>query len=155
MSLKPGDKAPDFCLNNQTGDEKRLADYSGKKLVIYFYPKDDTPGCTTQSCNLRDNYHLLLEQGYQVVGVSVDDETSHRKFIDKFNLPFDLLADTEHKMVTDYGVWGEKNMYGRKYMGINRTTFVLDQQGEIEEVIRKVKTDDHTAQILKTLKFDN
>ena len=149
MPLQPGDEAPDFCLNNQNEEEKRLADYSGKKLVLYFYPKDDTPGCTTQSCNLRDNYEQLLKEGYQVLGVSVDDEASHRKFIEKFNLPFELLADTEHKMVNDYGVWGEKNMYGRKYMGINRTTFVLDENGRIEEVIGKVKTDDHTNQILK------
>ena len=149
MPLQPGDKAPDFCLNNQNEEEKRLADYSGKKLVLYFYPKDDTPGCTTQSCNLRDNYEQLLKEGYQVLGVSVDDEASHRKFIEKFNLPFDLLADTEHKMVNDYGVWGEKNMYGRKYMGINRTTFVIDENGRIEEVIGKVNTEDHTNQILK------
>lgn len=149
MTLKDGDKAPDFRIKNQKGEEKTLADYAGKKLVLYFYPKDDTPGCTTQSCNLRDNYDNLLKQGYQVIGVSVDDEKSHQKFIDKFNLPFDLLADTEKQMVQDYGVWGEKNMYGRKYMGISRTTFVIDENGVIEEIIGKVKVGEHTDQILK------
>ncbi len=149
MTLKEGDKAPGFRIKNQNGEEKTLADYAGKKLVIYFYPKDDTPGCTTQSCNLRDNYDNLLQQGYRVVGVSVDDEKSHQKFIAKFNLPFDLLADTEKQMVQDYGVWGEKNMYGRKYMGISRTTFVIDENGVIEEIIGKVKVGEHTNQILK------
>ena len=149
MPLQPGQKAPDFRIKNQNGEEKTLADYAGKKLVLYFYPKDDTPGCTTQSCNLRDNYANLLKQVYQVVGVSVDDEKSHRKFIEKFNLPFDLLADTEKQMVQDYGVWGEKSMYGRKFMGIFRTTFVIDESGVIEEIIGKVDTAKHTAQILK------
>ena len=150
MSLKAGDKAPDFRVKNQNGEEKTLSNYAGKKLVIYFYPKDDTPGCTTQSCNLRDNYQFMLNQGYEVVGVSVDDEKSHQKFIEKFNLPFDLLADTEKQMVEDYGVWGEKTMYGRQYMGISRTTFVVNEKGVIEEVIDKVDTQDHTNQIVKS-----
>ena len=149
MALQEGEKAPDFSIKNQNGEEKTLAGYAGKKLVIYFYPKDDTPGCTTQSCNLRDNYDNLLSKGYQVIGVSTDDEKSHQKFIAKFNLPFDLLADTEKQMVQDYGVWGEKNMYGRKYMGISRTTFIIDENGIIEEIIGKVKVGEHSNQILK------
>ena len=149
MLLKIGDKAPDFRVKTQDGEEKTLSDYAGRKLVLYFYPKDDTPGCTAQSCNLRDNYELLLKQGYQVVGVSVDDEKSHRKFIEKFQLPFDLLADTEKQMVADYGVWGEKSMYGRTFMGISRTTFVIDEKGTISEIIEKVDTKEHTGQILK------
>ncbi|MBU2913118.1 MULTISPECIES: thioredoxin-dependent thiol peroxidase [Reichenbachiella] len=146
--LKVGDAAPAFEGVNQKGETIKLSDYAGKKLVLYFYPKDNTPGCTTQSCNLRDNYQDLIAKGYEVLGVSSDSEKSHQKFIDKHELPFDLLADTD-KVVHDlFGTWGEKQMYGRKYMGTFRTTFVIDEQGVISEIIGKVKTKEHTAQIL-------
>jgi thioredoxin-dependent peroxiredoxin len=142
-------KAPDFKANNQSGQQISLSDFKGKKLVLYFYPKDDTPGCTAESCNLRDNYKKLLSAGYAVLGVSPDNEAKHLKFIEKYSLPFDLLADIDNKIAIDYGVWVEKSMYGRKYMGIERTTFVIDENGMIEEVIDKVDTKEHTAQILK------
>ena len=148
MELKIGDKAPDFSTRNQDGEEVKLSELRGKKVVLYFYPKDDTPGCTAWSCDLRDNYDRFLAQGYEVLGVSADDEKSHVKFREKFNLPFDLLADTDHKMVNDYGVWGEKNMFGNKYMGIIRTTFVIDENGIIKDIISKVNTEQHTSQIL-------
>lgn len=146
-----GEKAPDFKEKDQDGNWVQLSDFKGKKLVLYFYPKDDTPTCTTQACNLRDNYELLLAKGYSVVGVSVDDEKAHKKFKAKHKLPFTLLADTEHRMVNAYGVWGEKSMYGRTYMGIHRTTFVIDEKGMIEEVISKVKSKEHSGQILKEI----
>jgi peroxiredoxin Q/BCP len=148
VTLKAGDKAPQFSGVDQHGNAISLADFAGKKLVLYFYPKDDTPGCTKEACNLRDNHDVLLKQGYQVLGVSVDDAASHRKFIEKYNLPFPLLADTDQQVVTAFGVWGEKNMYGKKFMGISRTTFVIDAQGVISEVIKKVNTEDHATQIL-------
>ena len=149
MQLTAGSKAPDFTSKDQNGKEVKLSDFRGKKLVLYFYPKDMTPGCTAESCNLRDNYKALLKQGYEVLGISTDDEKSHRKFIEKEKLPFNLLADTDKSVHTKYGTWGEKSMYGRKYMGTVRTTFVIDENGVIEEVIEKVDTKDHTAQILK------
>jgi peroxiredoxin Q/BCP len=147
MELKTGDQAPDFAIPDQDGLVHKLSDYAGRKLVIYFYPKDDTPGCTAQACNLRDNYYALREQGYEVIGVSVDSEQSHQKFIRKFELPFTLLADTEKTMSTAYGVWQEKSMYGRKYMGVMRYTFVVDEQGLITDIITKVDTKDHARQI--------
>ena len=147
--LKAGDKAPNFTGNIQDGTSKSLDDYKGKKLVMYFYPKDMTPGCTAESCDLRDNYARFQAAGYEILGVSPDDEKRHVKFIEKYELPFDLLADTEQETANAYGVWGEKSMYGRKYMGIFRTTFIIDEKGIIEEVITKVKTKEHTAQILK------
>ncbi len=149
MSLKVGDKAPDFSVNDQQGNPVKLSDFKGKKVVLYFYPKDNTPGCTAESCNLRDNYQALQKAGYEVLGVSKDDEKSHQKFIDKFDLPFTLLADTEKEIHGKYGTWVEKSMYGRKYMGTARTTFLIDENGIIEDIIEKVKTKDHTAQILK------
>jgi len=148
MTLQPGDPAPHFQAKDQNGNEISLADFTGKKLVLYFYPKDDTPGCTAQACDLRDNYQPMLAQGYAVVGVSVDDEKAHRKFIEKYELPFPLIADTDHAVVEAYGVWVEKNMYGRKYMGTARTTFVIDGEGKIEDIISKVKTKEHASQIL-------
>jgi peroxiredoxin Q/BCP len=149
MSLKAGDQAPDFSVNDQNGNPVKLSDYKGKKVVLYFYPKDNTPGCTAESCNLRDNYSALQKAGYEVLGVSKDDEKSHTKFIQKFDLPFTLLADTELDIHEKYGTWVEKSMYGKKYMGTARTTFLIDENGVIEEIIEKVKTKDHTAQILK------
>ncbi len=149
MALEAGDKAPDFNVNDQDGNSVSLKDYKGKKVVLYFYPKDNTPGCTAESCNLRDNYEALQAAGYEVLGVSTDTEKSHQKFIEKQSLPFKLLADTEKQIHEKYGTWVEKSMYGRKYMGTARTTFLIDEEGKIEEVIGKVKTKDHTAQILK------
>jgi thioredoxin-dependent peroxiredoxin len=147
MQLNIGDKAPDFAIPDQDGLVHKLSDYAGRKLVIYFYPKDNTPGCTAQACNLRDNYYALRQKGYEVIGVSVDSEKSHQKFIQKFELPFTLLADTEKKMAEAYGVWQEKSMYGRKYMGVMRYTFIIDEQGIIQDIITKVDTKDHARQI--------
>lgn len=148
ITLKAGDKAPEFEGKDQDGNLIKSSDLRGKKIVLYFYPKDNTPGCTAQSCNLRDNYEALQKQGYVVLGVSQDSEASHQKFIAKFDLPFPLLADTDHTIHNLFGTWGEKSMYGRKYMGTFRTTFIIDEEGIISEVISKVKTKDHTAQIL-------
>ncbi|RDC64167.1 thioredoxin-dependent thiol peroxidase [Adhaeribacter pallidiroseus] len=147
MNLQIGDEAPDFAIPDQDGIVHKLSDYQGRKLVIYFYPKDDTPGCTAQACNLRDNYYDLRQKGYEVIGVSVDDEKSHQKFIKKFELPFTLLSDTDHKMVEAYGVWQEKSMYGRKYMGTMRYTFIIDEKGIIQDIITKVDTKDHASQL--------
>ena len=135
---------------NEKGEEIRLSDYKGKKLVLYFYPKDSTSGCTAEACNLRDNYDALRQAGYEVVGVSVDSEKSHQKFIEKNSLPFHLIADTDKKLVEQFGVWGEKSMYGRKYMGTFRTTFIINEEGIIERIIgpKEIKTKDHAAQIL-------
>jgi len=149
MSLTTGDTAPDFEVKDQDGNTVKLSDFKGKKVVLYFYPKDDTPGCTAEACNLRDNYTSLQQAGYEVLGVSGDSAQSHQKFITKHELPFRLLADTDKKVHELYGTWGEKKMYGRTYMGTLRKTFVIDVNGKIEEVIEKVKTKDHTAQILK------
>jgi peroxiredoxin Q/BCP len=148
--LKKGDKAPLFEGKDENGQLIRLQDLLGKgqKIVLYFYPKDNTSGCTAQACNLRDHHDTLLSKGYQVIGVSVDDEKSHQKFIAKYNLPFPLIADTDHQIVQQYGVWKEKSMYGRKYMGTVRVTFIIDEQGNIEDIIEKVKTTDHVNQIL-------
>ena len=147
--LKENDQAPDFNLLNDENKRVSLKDFAGKKVVLYFYPKDDTPGCTAQACNLRDNHNALLKAGYEVLGVSTDDEASHQKFIAKYNLPFSLIADTDRSINEAYGVWREKNMYGRKYWGTVRTTFMIDEAGKIVEIIKKIKTDDHTAQVLK------
>lgn len=147
--LQKGDKAPDFTGKNQQGKVVSLDDFKGKKLVLYFYPKDDTPGCTKEACNLRDNYADLLDKGFALLGVSPDTEDSHQKFISKYELPFPLLSDPELKIIKAFGAWGEKNMYGRKYEGLLRTTFIINEEGIIEKVIRKVKTDDHANQILK------
>ncbi|GAB5522968.1 MAG: thioredoxin-dependent thiol peroxidase [Roseivirga sp.] len=148
MSLQVGDKAPAFEGVDQNGDAIKLTDFAGKKLVLYFYPKDNTPGCTAQACNLRDNYDALLNAGYAVVGISSDTEKKHQNFINKFDLPFPLIADVDKSIHEQFGTWVEKQMYGRKYMGTARTTFVIDENGVITEVIAKVKTKEHTAQIL-------
>ena len=149
MSIEVGQMAPDFEAKIETGETIKLSDYRGKKVVLYFYPKDATPGCTAQACNLRDNYEALQKAGYVVLGISSDDEKSHKKFIEKQSLPFPLIADTDLKVHEAFGTWVEKSMYGRKYMGTARTTFVIDEEGKIEEIISKVDTKNHTAQILK------
>ncbi len=148
-TIKAGDKAPDFKGKDQNGNDVTLSDFAGSKLVIYFYPKDNTPGCTSQACNLRDNYDLLLSKGYKVLGISADSEKSHQKFIEKNSLPFPLIADTEKEIIKAYGVWGPKKFMGKQYDGIHRTTFVIDENAVVEEVIGKVKTKDHTAQIIE------
>lgn len=150
MELKIGDKAPEFSAKDQNGNTLSLSDFAGKKVVLYFYPKDDTSGCTAQACNLRDNLPALAAAGYQVVGVSIDNEKSHQKFIAKYNLNFPLIADTDQALVQAYGVWKEKSMYGKKYMGTVRTTFIIDENGIISDIIDKVVTADHTRQILKS-----
>lgn len=146
--LKEGDKAPAFTSKDQNGNPVSLAQFKGKKVVLYFYPKDNTPGCTAEACDFRDNYQGLKDQGIEVLGVSIDDEKSHQKFIAKFDLPFTLLADTDKAIVESYGVWGEKSMYGKKYMGTNRTTFIINEEGEIAHIISKVDTKAPTAQVL-------
>jgi len=148
MVLTIGDKAPDFEVNNQNSEKTKLSDFKGKKVILYFYPKDNTPGCTAESCNLRDNYQELKVAGYEILGVSPDSEKSHQNFINKYKLPFTLLVDTEKDILRKYDVWEEKSMYGRKYMGTVRTTFIIDEQGRIERIIEKVNTKDHTNQIL-------
>ena len=148
MALEVGDKAPDFRVNDQDGTPVKLSDFKGKKVVLYFYPKDMTPGCTAEACSLRDNYKLLMKQGYEVLGVSTDSEKTHQKFIAKENLPFRLLADVDKKIHEAYGTWIEKSMYGRKYMGTARITYIINEKGIIEEIIQKVNTKDHAAQIL-------
>ena len=149
MSLEVGQMAPDFEAPIESGETIKLSDYRGKKVVLYFYPKDNTPGCTAQSCNLRDNYEALQKAGYVVLGISSDSEKSHVKFKEKQSLPFSLISDPDKKVHELYGTWVEKSMYGRKYMGTARTTFIIDEEGKVEEIISKVKTKDHTAQILK------
>lgn len=149
--IEIGKPAPLFKGIDQNGKQISLAEYKGKKVILYFYPKDDTPGCTKEACNLRDNHSELIKKGFIILGVSPDDEQSHQKFIDKFKLPFSLIADTEKKIIQDYGVWGEKNMYGKITMGLLRTTFVIDEKGIIEKIIKKVDTENHTEQILTEL----
>ncbi len=153
IELKEGDKAPYFIGKLQNGNEITLSDFKGKKLLLYFYPKDNTSGCNAEACNLRDNYTEFLELGYKIVGVSPDDEKSHQKFIEKFDLPFNLIADTEKTILNDYGVWAEKSMYGKKYMGVLRTTFLINENGIIDKIFTKVKTSDHSEQIFSELKL--
>ncbi len=149
--LKEGNKAPEFDITDQNGKIHKIADYKGKKVILYFYPKDLTPGCTVESCDLRDNYSELRKKGFEVIGVSADDENKHQKFIAKHKLPFNLLADTNKEMLNRYGVWGEKKFMGKVYDGIHRTTFIIDENGIIEKIIEKVKTKEHTKQILAEL----
>ena len=150
-SLSKGDKAPEFHGLNQNNENVSLETFKGKKLIIYFYPKDNTPGCTAESCNLNDNYQLWLSKGYEVVGVSPDKVATHKKFADKFQFGFNLIADPDTTILQAYGVWGEKSMYGKTYMGVLRTTFVINEDGIIEEIFEKVDTKNHTEQIVKTL----
>jgi peroxiredoxin Q/BCP len=148
--LKQGDKSPNFSGNDQNGEKIMFSDYSDKKLILFFYPKDNTPGCTKEACNLRDNYELLLDKGFSIIGVSADDEQRHKKFIDKFNLPFPLIADVDKEIITAFGCWGLKKFMGKEYDGIFRKTFIIDK-GLIVNVFEKVKTNDHTNQILNEL----
>lgn len=149
--MEIGTKVADLLGVDQDGNEVRLSNYPGRTIALYFYPKDSTSGCTAQACNLRDNYQELLDAGYQVIGMSVDSADSHKKFIAKNSLPFPLITDTDHKLVNEFGVWGEKSMYGRKYMGTFRTTFIISPDGIVERIItpKEVKTKNHAAQILK------
>ena len=150
--LKEGDKAPVFSGNDQNGKKISLADYKGKKIILYFYPEDDTPTCTIQACNLRDNYSLLKKNGFVILGVSPDEEKKHKKFEAKFDLPFTLVADPQHTIIDKYGVWGEKKLYGREYMGIHRTTFLIDENGVIRKIFLRPKNKQHAEEIIKTWK---
>lgn len=147
--LQAGDKAPAFSGLDQNGIKVSSKDFKGKKIVLYFYPEDDTPVCTVQACNLRDNFSMLKEQGFEVIGVSPDDVEAHQKFKNKYQLPFILLSDPKHKIIDAYGVWGEKNLYGHKHMGIHRTTFVIDEKGVITKIFKKPKTKAHAEEIIK------
>jgi thioredoxin-dependent peroxiredoxin len=147
--LQAGQPAPNFKGTDQNGNTISLKDFQGKKVVLYFYPEDDTPTCTVQACNLRDNYGDLKKAGFEVIGISPNDESSHRKFQEKYSLPFTLIADPEHTIINQYGVWGEKNLYGRKYMGLHRTTFIIDEKGIIQKVILRPKSKVHAEEILK------
>lgn len=149
--LTEGEKAPDFTAKDQKGNDISLSDFSGKEVILYFYPKDDTPGCTAEACSFRDNYQSLLSQGFEVLGVSTDDEKSHQKFITKYSLPFPLISDTDKKIVESYGVWIEKNMYGKKYMGIARKTFIISKEGIIRKIISKVDTKNSSQQVIDSL----
>jgi peroxiredoxin Q/BCP len=146
---EPGTPAPDFEGRIQDGSVIRLSDYRGRKVALYFYPADDTPGCTKQACNLRDDYRRLLDRGIAVIGVSADDIASHARFADKYDLPFPLVSDPEHHILNLYGVWGEKSLYGRTVVGTKRTTFIIDEEGIIRSVIKRPKTGDHANEILK------
>ncbi|MGQ1888817.1 thioredoxin-dependent thiol peroxidase [Thermophagus sp. OGC60D27] len=151
--LEVGQKAPAFSGKNQDGKVISLDDFKGQKVVLYFYPKDNTPGCTAEACNLNDNLDQFAEKGFKIIGVSPDSEASHQKFRDKYGLKFDLIADTEKEILEKYGVWAEKKMYGRTYMGVVRTTFVIDEDGLILKIFEKVKTKEHAEQIFEDLKF--
>ena len=148
MKINVGDIAPEFESTDQDGKKISLSEFKGHKVVLYFYPKDNTPGCTAEACNLRDNFDMFTSKGYVILGISSDTEKSHQKFIEKYRLPFRLVADTNKSIHEKYGTWVEKSMYGRKYMGTARMTFIIDENGRIEKVIEKVKTNDHTSQIL-------
>ncbi len=149
--LEIGSKAPNFEGKNQDGSKVTLSDFSDKKLILYFYPKDNTPGCTAEACNLSDNYNFWIKQGYAIVGISPDSVESHRKFIDKYSLPFDLISDPDHKILEDYGAWGEKVFCGKTSIGVIRTTYIINKEGFINEVFTSVKTKEHTEQIKKKL----
>ncbi|NVO03235.1 MAG: thioredoxin-dependent thiol peroxidase [Bacteroidetes bacterium] len=152
MKLNIGDKAPDIIGKDQNGNTISLKDFINHKVILYFYPKDSTPGCTAEACSLRDNYDALMKKGFKVIGVSCDNEVSHKKFIEKYNLPFPLIADTDKKVVNDFGVWGEKKFMGKTYFGVLRTTFVISEAGIIDEIIEKVETKNHAQQILDIIK---
>jgi thioredoxin-dependent peroxiredoxin len=147
--LKEGDTAPDFMVTDQDGNNVRLSDYHGRRVVLYFYPKDDTPGCTKEACSIRDSYALFKENNIKVFGVSLDSEKSHQKFISKFSLPFTLLSDVNHVVADKYGVYGEKKFMGKTYMGVSRVTFLIDEEGKIKKVFEKVNVDEHAGEILE------
>ena len=151
MAIQIGDKIPEILGIDQNGNEIKASDFKGKKLVIYFYPKDNTPGCTAEACSLRDGYKDLQKKGFAIIGVSKDNIQSHQKFIEKYNLPFPLIADTDTKLIQQFGVWGEKSMMGRKYMGTMRTTFIINEDNVVENIIKpkEIKTSDHANQLLK------
>ena len=149
--LNVGDLAPEFSVNSQDGETVTLSKFRGDKVILYFYPKADTPGCTAESCNLRDNYEDLLNKGFKIIGVSPDKQDKQKKFAEKYNLPFTLLADVEKEVIKAYGAWGLKKMYGKEYEGLLRTTYVIDEEGKIEKVFPKVKTKDHAAQIIEAM----
>jgi peroxiredoxin Q/BCP len=149
--LKIGDVAPAIEGADQHGNQVSLASMKGRKVIIYFYPKDNTPGCTAEACNLRDNYQDLRDKGFEIIGISADDEKSHKNFSEKYVLPFALIPDKAKKIIMDYGVWGKKKLYGKEYEGINRMTFIVDEEGKIAQIFTKVDTKNHTAQILKSL----
>jgi len=151
-TLKEGDKAPGFTANDQNGKQVSLSDFLGKNVILYFYPKDNTPTCTEEACNFRDNYQSMLGRGFQVIGVSTDDEKSHKKFEKKFSLPFPLIADKDQSIVNAYGVWGEKTLFGRNYMGTIRTTFIINKEGVIDKVINKVDSKNSSQQVIDLLK---
>ncbi len=149
ITLKEGDKAPAFTGTDQDGNKIKLADFKGRKVVLYFYPQDDTPTCTVQACNLRDNYALLKQHGFEIIGISPDEGTKHQRFREKYQLPFALITDPGRKIIEKYGVWGEKVLYGRKYLGLHRTTFVIDEQGRISRIFLRPKNKQHAEEILK------
>lgn len=149
ITLKEGDKAPAFTGTDQAGNTIKLSDFKGKKVVLYFYPQDDTPTCTIQACNLRDNHSLLSQNGFEVLGISPDEEPKHQRFREKYRLPFTLIADPNHKIIEKYGVWGEKQLYGRKYMGLHRTTFVINEKGIISKIFLRPKNKQHAEEILQ------
>jgi peroxiredoxin Q/BCP len=149
--LKEGDLAPAIEARDEKGELITLEEYRGKKLVLFFYPKDNTPGCTAEACDLRDNYARFMEEGFEIIGVSADSEKSHRNFKSKYELPFRLISDVDKKVLQDYGAWGEKKMYGKSYMGILRTTFIINEEGYVEKILRKVKTKEHSKQIFTEL----
>jgi len=152
-TLKIGDKAPEINSKDQYGNIINLENFTGSKVIIYFYPKDNTPGCTAQACNLRDNYQFLIDKGFKIIGISADSEKSHQSFTEKFSLPFPLIADVDKKHILDYGVWGEKKFMGKVYDGIHRVTFVINEKGYIEKIFTKVDTKNHSNQILKDLQI--
>ena len=150
-TLKAGDKAPAFSLKNTEGKTVKLSDFKGKKVVLYFYPKDMTPGCTKEACGFRDDFAQLKKRGVEVLGVSGDDQASHHKFTEKYSLPFTLLSDPDHEMMAKYGAWGEKSMYGKKFMGVLRITYIIDEDGKIAHIFKKVNTDTHSQDVLKVI----
>lgn len=152
MALEAGDSAPLFTLKNQDGKDISLSDFKGKAVVLYFYPKDDTPGCTKESCNFRDEFPEFGKMNAEIIGISADSVKSHKKFADKFNLPFNILSDESRSVIEKYGVWKEKNMYGKKYMGIERTTFIINPSGKISRIFRKVQVDGHNNEVMEALK---
>lgn len=149
IKLEEGSRAPWFQGIDQFGNEIKLSDFTGKKLLLFFYPRDNTPGCTAEACNLRDNYDTLMNEGFSIVGISPDSENSHKKFSGKYSLPYPLIADTSKKIMSDYGVWGEKKMLGKTFLGVKRTTFIIDENGIIDKIITKVKTSGHSEQIFE------